>query len=114
MYEFAYTQGMSPDSPEDMRNAIASFMRLERPLGSFDGLSVAYLERFATHVTLFRAFAEHLDMLRRDRLQRLAAAHRALELAILGRLPGPTIHALVEDVRVNTIHSCLEGRPPSF
>ena len=114
MYEFAYTQGMSPDSPEDMRNAIASFMRLERPLTSLDGASRAYLERFATHVTLFRAFSEHLDVLRRDRLHRLTMAHRQLELAVLGRLPGSTVLAVVEDVRVNTTHSCLEGRPSSF
>ena len=113
MFEFAYSHGSPPDSPEDMRNALASFMRLERPLTSFDRVSVAYLQRFTAHVSIFRAFSEHLEMMRHDRLARLEGAHRHLDVAMMHRLENPDVRALVEDVRTQTYHSCLEGRAPS-
>ena len=114
MMEIEYQRGagLSLDTPTDIRNGIVSFMRLERVASDFDCLSNQYLERFCAHMTIFRAFIAHMDVMRRDRHMRLARQRDALELAVINRVPSDVVRTIIEEVRARTAYDGGEGRVP--
>ena len=110
--EFQRSAGLSLDTPTDIRNGIASFMRLERSPSDFDCLSVQYLERLCAHMTIFRAFLSHMDVMRRDRHSRLLRQRDALESAVINRVPSDVVRMIIEEVRATTAYDGAEGRVP--
>ena len=110
--EMQHGHGGEVDSVDDIRAAVASFMRLERPVADFDCMGEEYLKRLRAHITIFRAFNEHLDVMRRDRHQRLLREHELLEQAVIGSVAPALVRGIIEDVRVNTTFAGIEGRPP--
>ena len=89
----------SLDTPVDIRAAIVSFMRLERNPQDSDCFTIQYLERLCAHMTIFRAFIAHMDVMRRDRHMRLARQRDALELAVINRVPADVSRVIIEEVR---------------
>ena len=114
MLEVEYQRGanLSIDTPTDIRNGIVSFMRLERRPSDFDCLSIQYLERFCAHMTIFRAFLSHFDLMQRDRLARLQSQHDELERSVINRVSPVVVRQIIEEVRARTAYDAGEGRIP--